>query len=125
MCSSTKHRTSSFLLTTGNSQDWHWMDGKMIQVDVSPDDSVVWGVNSAQQIFFRKGDGDVVWQRVNPGSLKHVSVGSLGVWGVDKADIIWYRSGVSTDNPAGTGWQNIEGKNIYLRNQYFDPQKST
>lgn len=53
------------------------MLGKLTQLDISSDD-ILWGVNSARQIYIRNGNG---WTQVG-GSLKHVSVGKAGVWGV-------------------------------------------
>jgi hypothetical protein len=78
-----------------------------MQVDVSPAD-VVWGVTSARYIFLRVGSQGK-WKHIR-GSLKHVSVGGSGVWGVSKYNTIWYREGVSSSNVAGTGWRKVDGE---------------
>ena len=49
------------------------------------------------------------WKHIG-GKLKHVSVGSSGVWGVNSGDNIYYRKGVTLSNPAGTQWTHIGGK---------------
>ncbi|CAH1240065.1 VCAN [Branchiostoma lanceolatum] len=47
------------------------------------------------------------WKPVD-GAMKYVTVGSSGIWGVDQADSIYYRSG-TFENEASTGnnWVNI------------------
>ena len=85
------------------------MPGRLIQVDVSPDD-IVWGVNSADYIYIRNGNG---WSHVG-GALKHVTVGEAGVWGVNRARYIYYRQGVTLSNPKGSGWRNIPGEKLAI-----------
>ncbi|XP_019615747.1 PREDICTED: uncharacterized protein LOC109463383 isoform X2 [Branchiostoma belcheri] len=49
------------------------------------------------------------WQRVS-GGLKFVSVGRSGVWGVNRNDQIYYRTGTYRDEAsAGSGWVRIDG----------------
>ena len=87
---------------------WKIIGGQLMELDVSPAD-IVWGVNSGHNIYLRQGS---VWKPIS-GSLKHVSVGSSGVWGVNRLDYIYYRNGVSTTNLIGAGWNRTDGK-IYL-----------
>ena len=53
------------------------------------------GINENDEIFYRKGinyynlKGDS-WEKVS-GSLKHISNGIYGIWGVNKDDNIWIR----------------------------------
>ena len=54
------------------------------------DDSVVWGVNSGDEIFRWRGGNS--WERIS-GGLKVVSSGQAGVWGVSHDHKIWYRKG--------------------------------
>ncbi|XP_078615857.1 perivitellin-2 31 kDa subunit-like isoform X2 [Branchiostoma floridae x Branchiostoma japonicum] len=45
------------------------------------------------------------------GSMKYVSVGSNGVWGVDHSNAIFYRSGTfENEASSGTDWVNVEGQ---------------
>ena len=81
------------------------MSGRLTQLDISSDD-ILWGVNSARQIYIRNGNG---WTQVG-GSLKHVSVGKAGVWGVNSHRDIYYREGVTLSNPKGFLWKHIPGK---------------
>lgn len=81
------------------------MLGKLTQLDISSDD-ILWGVNSARQIYIRNGNG---WTQVG-GSLKHVSVGKAGVWGVNSHRSIYYREGVTLSNSKGSSWKRIPGK---------------
>ena len=87
--------------------------GRLRQVDVSPVDDEVWGVNSHQQIWHYVRSREI-WQRI-PGSLKHVSVDEAGVWGVNKKDQIWYRQDVkSTCDSAGVSWIRINGEDMII-----------
>ena len=75
--------------------------GALTQLDISPDD-ILWGVNSAGNIYIRNG-----WSRVIGGALKHVTVGKAGVWGVNAGRNIYYRNGVTSSNLKGSSWQGI------------------
>jgi hypothetical protein len=44
------------------------------------------------------------------GKLKYISCGEYGHWGVNKANLIYFREGVSRSNPVGTKWRRIPGK---------------
>ena len=89
--------------------NWSVVSGRLIQVDVSPDD-IVWGVNSAHNIYIRNGNG---WSQVG-GALKHVTVGEAGVWGVNRYRNIYFRNGVTLSNPKGSSWERISGKLIQI-----------
>ena len=43
------------------------------------------------------------------GSLKQISSGFLGIWGVNSKDEIFYRSGISPKNIQGENWHQVEG----------------
>ena len=63
----------------------------------------VWGVNSANDIYYRNGvNGN--WRRIG-GKLKHVSVSNDGkhIWGVNSNDHIYYRNGMNGN------WRRIPG----------------
>ncbi|XP_035697092.1 perivitellin-2 31 kDa subunit-like isoform X1 [Branchiostoma floridae] len=50
------------------------------------------------------------WKPID-GSMKYVSVGSNGVWGVDHNNAIFYRSGTfENEASSGTDWVNVEGQ---------------
>ena len=72
------------------------MPGRLMQIDGGFSDSV-WGVNQQHQIWKQKPKGR--WLRI-AGSLKHVSPGQGGVWGVDRSNNIVYRDGMC-DNHSG------------------------
>nr|ABY28359.1 tachylectin-like protein [Branchiostoma belcheri tsingtauense] len=61
-------------------------------------------------VLFGLASSDPAWSSVD-GLLKFVSVGSKGVWGVNRHDDIYYRSGTSENGASsGSGWVKIEGK---------------
>ena len=41
------------------------------------------------------------------GSLKQISSGYLGIWGVNSKDEIFYRNGISSKNAQGDNWHKI------------------
>ncbi|XP_033640902.1 tectonin beta-propeller repeat-containing protein 1-like [Asterias rubens] len=67
--------------------------------------------NSAERLNTCNG-GD--WRSIDSRSLKHVSVGPAGVWGVDNNYDIYYRVG-TYDNETNTGdsWVTIGGSDQY------------
>ena len=77
---------------------WNRIRGRLMQIDSGPF-SFVWGVSRHRKIYYRtgitwknpKGSG---WRRV-AGSLKYVSVGEFGAWGLDRYNRIWFRLGMS------------------------------
>lgn len=74
----------------------------------------IFGTNAAGGIYYRHGatvsHHGQQWQQLE-GSLKqiHVEAGGL-VWGVNSSDDIYRRTGVSHQNPIGSGWEKVEGK---------------
>ena len=75
----------------------------------------MWGVNSAHNIFYRVatyGDADTAgtgWTDV-PGKLQWIGSGTDHVVGVNSANDIFYREGMTADNPTGTGWVKVPVK---------------
>ncbi len=85
------------LSSAGADGNWTIVPGALKHVSVGAD-GTVWGVNSADQIYRRSGDG---WEQI-PGALKQVSVGATSqVWGVNSADQIFRWT--------GSGWEHIPG----------------
>ena len=68
----------------------------------------VWGVDNHDVIYRLKNDKSS-WQLIS-GSLKHVTAGEAGIWGVNRYDDIFYRNDVTETNPSGKSWQNVPGK---------------
>ena len=53
------------------------------------------------------------WRKID-GSLTHVTVGKSGVWGVNKNHLIFFREGVTSSTPQGTGWTLQSGGLIQI-----------
>ena len=75
---------------------WVHVGGRLKQIEAGPG-GAVWGVNTANHIYFRAGvsRGRPIgryWVRIG-GSLKHVSVGCVGVYGINKRGQIWRYAG--------------------------------
>jgi len=88
---------------------WMHMTGALKDVTVSPANHV-WGVNSEDAIFHWTKEGEhMEWVRIG-GSLKQISAGTAGVWGVNSNNWLYYRVGTVGDNGAsGSHWYNFEG----------------
>jgi len=72
--------------------------------------NVIWGCNAGNEIYMRVwGEGG--WKRVD-GSLKAVSVSHDGllVWGTNAQNQIYARTGITPQNPEGSGWEHIDGE---------------
>ncbi|KAL8584532.1 hypothetical protein ACOMHN_016852 [Nucella lapillus] len=51
----------------------------------------------------------LTWTKID-GLLRSISIGEGGMWGVNKADMVFYRKGTyHKPNSMGTGWLNIHG----------------
>jgi len=88
---------------------WMRMPGALKDVTVSPANHV-WGVNSGDAIFHWTMEGEhMEWVHIG-GSLKQISAGKAGVWGVNRNDDLYYRMGTFGDNgSSGFRWQMIGG----------------
>ena len=70
-------------------------------------------MNSDGDIWYRHGlYAD--WELI-PGNLKQITVGHMGVFGIDSDEVVYYRKGTHK-NPtsAGSDWQEIAGKLSYI-----------
>ena len=71
-------------------------------------------INKAYNIYCREGitpetPKGTYWRHV-PGTLKYVSCGIHGCWGVNRDDHIWFMADVSSKNCAGKNdWEQIDG----------------
>ena len=80
-----------------------------MQIDSGPK-GVVCGVNRKMNIYCRFGITDQVltgtkWTRIS-GSLKYISCGAYGYWGVTQSNDIYFTAVV---NGASTKWTKIDG----------------
>jgi hypothetical protein len=111
--------TEKGFIALGQTSTWSRVPGKLVQLDVTRAD-VVYGVNRHRLIYVGyDARAQHPWQRL-PGTLKHVSAGYAGLWGVNIHDRIYYRTGVSSQNLAGTGWRGIDGEdnNLFIISKY-------
>jgi len=71
--------------------------------------NVIWGCNAGNEIYMRVWN-EGGWKRVD-GSLKAIAVSHDGllVWGVNAANEIYARTGITPQDPDGSGWQHIGG----------------
>jgi len=89
-----------------NNRIWNNIDGQLVQVSVSGDGSVIWGVDEGDEIYYRYGvDGS--WTKTD-GNLKQVSVSGDGsmIWGVARNRDVYYRNGVDGSWTKATGKLN-------------------
>ena len=49
------------------------------------------------------------WKHIG-GKLKWISSGQNIVWGVNSANNIYFRYGITASNPVGLGWRHVGGK---------------
>ncbi|XP_073458097.1 fish-egg lectin-like [Aquarana catesbeiana] len=72
-----------------------------------------WGVNSADNIYFRYNVSPTAcqgtkWQLIE-GALEMIEVGTDGsVYGVNSAGDVYRRDGIGAKNPTGTSWTQLE-----------------
>ena len=76
---------------------WQRIQGGLKQIDSGPK-GIVCGVNSNDDIYCRTGITDVKldgldWVKLE-GSLKYISCGEYGHWGLNKNNIIFFREGI-------------------------------
>ncbi|XP_030069431.1 fish-egg lectin [Microcaecilia unicolor] len=96
---------------------WAQVIGNLKQIDAGGDQFVS-GIYANDDIYCMSKSGtisvkfqssSVPWLQIE-GKLKYISCGSLGCWGVNSADDIFYRWSTSPDSCQGSHWQQIEGK---------------
>jgi virginiamycin B lyase len=96
--------------------EWQQIPGALTCVSAA-DDHCIWGVNRAGCIYRYNNAGG--WVCV-AGALVNISVGvapagrSFVVWGVNASQKIWFKDNVSTANPHGGPWQNIDGAAVHV-----------
>ncbi|KAL8180549.1 UNVERIFIED_CONTAM: hypothetical protein K2H54_027394 [Gekko kuhli] len=101
-----------YRLVGGN---WKLVTGLVKQIDAGGSQFIV-GVNMNDDIYClpkssaitADGNSALPWVHIE-GKLKYYSCGLLGCWGVNSADAIYYRHGVTPDSCAGSRWENVPG----------------
>ena len=93
---------------TRKNGNWKKVGGKLKHV--SSGGCGTWGVSSNDQIWYYRGR----WIRV-PGGLKQIDSGPRRIaCGVNKADNIYCRTGITGARPYGKGWVRVPGKLKYI-----------
>jgi len=88
----------------GNNK-WKHVEGELTNIDVS-DNNRVWGCDRKRHIYRLIGS---YWQQIQ-GSKVQISVGLSGVWGVNSAGGVYYRTGTYGDiDISGSDWEKIDG----------------
>ena len=88
---------------------WTVVGGSLMQIDSGPK-GVVCGVNKGMEIYCRFGITDKLatgskWTKLS-GSLKYISCGAYGYWGVSQSNEVYFTAAVSG---ATTQWTKIDG----------------
>ena len=76
---------------------WKIIPGGLKQIDSGPK-GIVCGVSSIDEVFCRTGITDATpegsaWMKLD-GSLKYISCGEFGHWGVNKNNQVFFREGI-------------------------------
>ncbi|XP_055031440.2 tectonin beta-propeller repeat-containing protein 1 [Misgurnus anguillicaudatus] len=96
--------------------------GEVIQISCGPGD-LVWAVLWEGQLLVREGIGrdclmGTSWVTVESPSPEvgavHVAVGVNVVWAVTKDHKVWFRRGVNSHNPCGSGWISMVGEMVMI-----------
>lgn len=88
---------------------WKIVEGALMQIDSGPK-GVVCGVTKGMEIYCRLGITDAMhtgskWEKIS-GSLKYISCGAYGYWGVAQNNEIYFTALMSGAN---TKWSKIDG----------------
>uniref|UniRef100_A0A3B4TLW8 Tectonin beta-propeller repeat-containing protein 1 n=1 Tax=Seriola dumerili TaxID=41447 RepID=A0A3B4TLW8_SERDU len=98
------------------------LPGEVVQISCGPGD-LVWAVLWEGQFIVREGIGrdcpkGASWAVVDSPSPDvgaiHVAVGVNVVWAVTKDNKVWFRRGVNSHNPCGSGWISMVGEMIMI-----------
>uniref|UniRef100_H3D5S4 Tectonin beta-propeller repeat-containing protein 1 n=1 Tax=Tetraodon nigroviridis TaxID=99883 RepID=H3D5S4_TETNG len=96
--------------------------GEVVQISSGPGD-LVWAVLWEGQFIVREGIGrdcprGTSWMTVDSPSsdvgATHVAVGSNVVWALTKDNKVWFRRGVNSHNPCGSGWIGMVGEMMMI-----------
>ncbi|KAF4106692.1 tectonin beta-propeller repeat-containing protein 1 [Onychostoma macrolepis] len=96
--------------------------GEVVQISCGPGD-LVWAVLWEGHLLVREGIGRdclkgsswVMVESPSPGvGAVHVAVGVNVVWAVTKDHKVWFRRGVNSHNPCGSGWIGMVGEMVMI-----------
>ncbi|XP_057681391.1 tectonin beta-propeller repeat-containing protein 1 isoform X2 [Corythoichthys intestinalis] len=103
-----------------------WRDislpGEVVQISCGPGE-LVWAVLWEGQLIVREGVGrdcpqGTSWSIVDSPSpdvgAMHVAVGVNVVWVLTKDNKVWFRRGVNSHNPCGSGWISMVGEMVMI-----------
>ena len=96
-------------------KEWVTVDGEPMRHVSCSNLGHVWGCDNKERSWYRKGATNAfawgnTWKMI-PGSLRQISVGKCGVWGVNADQQVWFRlNTVGDPDNEGTGWQRVEGR---------------
>ena len=77
--------------------------------------SISFSFSLKDRIWYRKGACNAsplgqCWKTVS-GSLRSISIGACGVWGINADQVVYYRLNTFGDpDDEGTGWIRVEGR---------------
>ncbi|KAM7371040.1 hypothetical protein PAMP_010540 [Pampus punctatissimus] len=98
------------------------LPGEVVQISCGPED-LIWAVLWEGQFIVREGISrdcprGTSWTVVDSPSPDvgaiHVAVGVNVVWAVTKDNKVWFRRGVNSHNPCGSGWISMVGEMIMI-----------
>ncbi|XP_048027605.1 tectonin beta-propeller repeat-containing protein 1 [Megalobrama amblycephala] len=96
--------------------------GEVVQISSGPGD-LVWAVLWEGHLLVRegisrdclRGSSWVTVESPSPGAgAVHVAVGVNVVWAVTKDHKVWFRRGVNSHNPCGSGWIGMVGEMVMI-----------
>ena len=97
-------------------KDWATVDAEPMKHVSCTAKGHVWAIDTKDKIWYRKGASNAspngtTWKTIS-GSLKQVSAGHCGVWGINADQCVYYRLNSYGDpDNEGTGWLKIsDGK---------------
>ncbi|KAM6964116.1 tectonin beta-propeller repeat-containing protein 1 isoform 3-T3 [Tautogolabrus adspersus] len=98
------------------------LPGEVVQISCGPGD-LVWAVLWEGQLIVREGIGrdcpkGTSWAVVDSPSPDvgaiHAAVGVNVLWALTKDNKVWFRRGVNSHNPCGSGWISMVGEMIMI-----------
>ncbi|XP_073458094.1 fish-egg lectin-like [Aquarana catesbeiana] len=101
----------SCTVSESSALSWTQLDGALKYYSCGP--LGCWGVNSADNIYFRYNVSPTAcqgtqWQQIE-GALEMIEVGTDGsVYGVNSAGNVYRRDGISAKTPTGTSWTQLD-----------------
>ncbi|XP_077482271.1 tectonin beta-propeller repeat-containing protein 1-like [Stigmatopora argus] len=98
------------------------LPGEVVQISCGPGE-LLWAVLWEGQLIVREGVGrdcpqGTSWSMLDSPSpdvgVMHVAVGVNVVWALTKDNKVWFRRGVNSHNPRGSGWISMVGEMLTI-----------